>query len=75
MPEYVEAKEKLDKLAERWTKEIEERYAALKTKKTAGVVNTSGAVSGFGGGNLTFDNAANYEFNGTLGFDILHCST
>lgn len=33
MPEYVEAKEKLDKLADRWTKEIEERYAALKTKK------------------------------------------
>lgn len=33
MPEYLEAKEKLDKLAERWTKEIEERYAALKTKK------------------------------------------
>jgi len=33
MPEYVEAKEKLDKLADRWTKEIEERYAAIKTKK------------------------------------------
>lgn len=33
MPEYVDAKEKLDKLADRWTKEIEERYAALKTKK------------------------------------------
>lgn len=33
MPEYKEAKEKLDKLAERWTKEIEERYAVLKTKK------------------------------------------
>lgn len=33
MPEYLEAKEKLDKLADRWTKEIEERYAALKTKK------------------------------------------
>lgn len=33
MPEYLEAKEKLDKLADRWTKEIEERYAALKIKK------------------------------------------
>jgi len=33
MPEYLEAKEKLDKLAARWTKEIEERYEALKTKK------------------------------------------
>ncbi len=33
MPEYAEAKEKLDKLADRWTKEIEERYAALTTKK------------------------------------------
>lgn len=33
MPEYNEAKEKLDKLAERWTKEIEERYDVLKGKK------------------------------------------
>jgi outer membrane protein len=33
MPEYTESKEKLDKLAERWTKEIEERYAILKKKK------------------------------------------
>lgn len=33
MPEYEEAKEKLDKLAERWTKEIEQRYEVLKTKK------------------------------------------
>lgn len=34
VPEYVEAKEKLDKMAERWTKEIEERYAAIKTKRS-----------------------------------------
>ena len=33
MPEYKQAKEKLDKLAERWTQELEERYAALQTKK------------------------------------------
>ena len=33
VPEYTEAKEKLDKLAERWTKEIEERYEVLKVKK------------------------------------------
>lgn len=33
VPEYKEAKEKLDKLAERWTKEIEERYEVLKVKK------------------------------------------
>ena len=33
VPEYKDAKEKLDKLADRWTKEIEERYAILKTKK------------------------------------------
>ena len=33
VPEYVEAKDKLDKLAERWTKEIEERYTAIKKKK------------------------------------------
>ena len=35
VPEYKEAKEKLDKLAERWTKEIEDRYADLKNKKEA----------------------------------------
>lgn len=33
MPEYVDAKEKLDKLAARWTKEIEERYDVLQMKK------------------------------------------
>ena len=33
VPEYVQAKEKLDKLAERWTKEIEDRYEAVKGKK------------------------------------------
>jgi len=33
VPEYITAKEKLDKLAEKWTKEIEDRYAAVKTKK------------------------------------------
>lgn len=33
MPEYGQAKEKLDKLAERWTAEIEERYAAIRSKK------------------------------------------
>jgi outer membrane protein len=33
VPEYAEAKEKLDKMAERWTKEIEERYSVVKTKK------------------------------------------
>lgn len=33
VPEYTEAKEKLDKMAERWTKEIEERYSVVKTKK------------------------------------------
>jgi outer membrane protein len=35
VPEYKDAKEKLDKLAERWTKEIEDRYADLKNKKEA----------------------------------------
>ncbi|MDP4760985.1 MAG: OmpH family outer membrane protein [Crocinitomicaceae bacterium] len=35
VPEYVEAKERLDKMAERWTKEIEERYDAIKTKKAS----------------------------------------
>lgn len=33
VPEYKESKDKLDKLAERWTKEIEERYEVLKMKK------------------------------------------
>jgi outer membrane protein len=35
VPEYVEAKEHLDKMAERWTKEIEERYEVIKTKKSS----------------------------------------
>lgn len=34
MPEYNEAKEKLDKFAERWQKEIEERYEVLDKLKT-----------------------------------------
>lgn len=33
MPEYRAAKEKLDKLADRWTKDIEQRYEILKQKK------------------------------------------
>ncbi len=33
MPEYTESKEKLDKLAERWTKEIEERITLVDKKK------------------------------------------
>ncbi len=33
MPEYSEAKEKLDKLADRWTKEIEKRYDVIRMKK------------------------------------------
>ncbi|HLU86878.1 MAG TPA: OmpH family outer membrane protein [Taishania sp.] len=33
LSEYTEAKEQLDKLADRWTKEIEERNEVLKTKK------------------------------------------
>lgn len=33
MPDYSEAKTKLDKLAERWTKEIEERIALVTRKK------------------------------------------
>lgn len=33
MPEYDEAKEKLDKLADRWTKEIENMYEVLQMKK------------------------------------------
>lgn len=35
LPEYKDAKEKLDKLAERWTKELEARYEDLKKKKEA----------------------------------------
>lgn len=33
VPAYNEAKEKLDKLADRWTKEIEKRYDVLRQKK------------------------------------------
>jgi outer membrane protein len=33
VPAYTEAKEKLDKLADRWTKEIEQRYEVLTQKK------------------------------------------
>ena len=33
MPEYNEAKEQLDKLADRWTKEIEKMYDVLAMKK------------------------------------------
>lgn len=33
LAEYTEAKDKLDKLAERWTKDIEQRYEILKQKK------------------------------------------
>ena len=33
VPEYAEAKDKLNKLAERWTKEIEDRYDVIKLKK------------------------------------------
>jgi outer membrane protein len=33
VPEYKDAKDKLNKLADRWTKEIEERYEVLKLKK------------------------------------------
>ncbi len=33
MPEYKEAKDRLDKMADRWTKEIEERYKILNQKK------------------------------------------
>lgn len=33
VPEYLEAKEKLDKLSEKWTKEIEDRYQFIKVKK------------------------------------------
>jgi outer membrane protein len=33
MPEYQDSKEKLDRLADRWTKEIEEYYSNLNSKK------------------------------------------
>jgi outer membrane protein len=33
LTEYQEAKDKINKLAERWTKEIEDRYEAIKIKK------------------------------------------
>jgi outer membrane protein len=33
VPEYAEAKDKLNKLADRWTKEIEDRYDVIKIKK------------------------------------------
>ncbi|MDX1652671.1 MAG: OmpH family outer membrane protein [Brumimicrobium sp.] len=33
MPEYIEAKEELDKYAERWQKEIEERYKQIRERK------------------------------------------
>ena len=33
VPEYNEAKERLDRMAERWTKEIEDRYATIKDLK------------------------------------------
>ena len=33
IPEYKEAKDRLDKLAERWTKEIQDRYDVIKLKK------------------------------------------
>ena len=33
VPEYKEAKEKLDKMADAWTKELEERFAVIKTQK------------------------------------------
>lgn len=33
MPEYAEAKEKLDKFAERWQKEIEDRYEVLENQR------------------------------------------
>ena len=33
VPEYIEAKEKIDKLAVKWTKEVEDRYAFIKAKK------------------------------------------
>jgi outer membrane protein len=33
MPEYHENKEKLDKLSERWQKEIDDRYVVLRKRK------------------------------------------
>ena len=33
VPDYKEAKDKLNKLADRWTKDIDERYEMLKIKK------------------------------------------
>ena len=33
VPEYLEAKEKIDKLAVKWDKEVEDKYAFIKTKK------------------------------------------
>jgi len=33
MPAYTESKDKLDKMADRWTKEIEKRYGVLVMKK------------------------------------------
>ncbi len=33
IPEYTEAKAKLDKLAETWTKDIEDRFVIVKTQK------------------------------------------
>lgn len=33
VPEYAESKEKLDKLAETWTKDIEDRLLVIKTQK------------------------------------------
>lgn len=35
LPEYKDAKDKLDKLADRWTKEIDDRYDVLRKKKEA----------------------------------------
>jgi outer membrane protein len=33
IPEYTESKAKLDKLAETWTKDIEDRFNIVKTQK------------------------------------------
>lgn len=33
MPEYKEAKDRLDKMADRWTKEIDDRYKSLNERK------------------------------------------
>ena len=33
IPEYAESKAKLDKLAETWTKDIEDRFNVIKTQK------------------------------------------